>query len=87
MNAFELTEIETLCGVTRTDAEAARNDSYVLRADRDTTGDRMGEPLKVVVPDGYGPAVAQAAARLATGMPVTYEGMNAYRHHVYSVTR
>lgn len=98
MTAFELTEIETLCGVTRADAEAARNDSYVVRAamrndsyvvraDRYTDRDHMGEPLKVVVPAGYSPAIAQAGARLATGMPVTYDGMNAYGHHVYTVTR
>lgn len=82
---FTLSEIELVCGVTRTEAEAARNDSYIERADLDRMGDRMGKPLKVVVPAGYGAAVAQAGARLATGMPVTYLGRNRYGHHVYQV--
>lgn len=60
---FKLTEIEAACGVTVEDVERVRRESYVSGG-------------IVMVPKGTGPALGNAAARMATGRPMEFSHLS-----------
>lgn len=59
---FALTPIETAGGVSLADVRDARARGYVLDAG-----------AAFVAPSNVAPAVAQAAARMALGVPITFD--------------
>jgi hypothetical protein len=69
---FTLTPIEIACGVTLADVRDARARGYVL-----DSGAAFVAPLNI------GPALATAAARLALGVPVTFDHLALGGYPVY----